>query len=751
MIIPPVCFSQINNSVGNAPFSNMIIKEFSQDNILNANNRCFVYGSATSNHQLYKHFLGNINLTPIGTPITSPGLIGAMARNTTTGVLYINNQASPFNIWTVDTNTGVCTQVLAGCYTIPLEKFTGMVWDHTTGTMFGLSSDNNSSQIFTINMTSGICTPIGTPSTVCAGGNGIYCSPCGSLFVSEIIGNNLHKVNKTTGVFTLIGALGFDANYDQDGAFDLSEGILYLCSAGPGNNLRVCDTLTGNATLIIGTYSVPASCIAIVASQGPGINHTPLPNTQNLTGPYAVNAVVASAGSTISSTKLYWSRNNAVVTDSVIMTNSGGNNWTGNIPGNGSTATYRYYIKALDALGRAGYHPLGAPGNLNSFQAILTDTIKPAITHTPIGNTPKSIWPVVVNSSVTDNIGVDSVWVRWYKNSPSNGYKQFRLNNSGGSNYSALFNSINSEVNIDDYIIYRIIAQDNSTNHNRDSTQVYSFMITIPYNICIGTGTSPSNYPFTTYWMDGQTLMLFTASELLAGGMTTNFAIKGIGFNVISASPQVMNGFYVGIQHTSLTSLTGWVTSGWTTMYSGTYAVPNTGWQYINFQAPNFYYNGTSNLLVLVCYDNSSYTTYSTVNATNAPGMTWGYYTDNSTGCVMTAGTSQPIRPNICFTSIIDETKNNSNIIPEHYSLSQNYPNPFNPVTKINFAIPKQGLVNLKVYDVLGREIKTIINEIKNPGMYSVDFNGSDLSSGIYFYRLESNGFTEIRKMIIIK
>jgi N-acetylneuraminic acid mutarotase len=89
--------------------------------------------------------------------------------------------------------------------------------------------------------------------------------------------------------------------------------------------------------------------------------------------------------------------------------------------------------------------------------------------------------------------------------------------------------------------------------------------------------------------------------------------------------------------------------------------------------------------------------------------------------------------------------------LPKQYSLSQNYPNPFNPVTKISYELPKSGLVTLKIYDVLGKEVVTLVNEVKNAGSYSVDFNGASLSSGVYFYRLESNGFVSIKKMMLIK
>lgn len=89
--------------------------------------------------------------------------------------------------------------------------------------------------------------------------------------------------------------------------------------------------------------------------------------------------------------------------------------------------------------------------------------------------------------------------------------------------------------------------------------------------------------------------------------------------------------------------------------------------------------------------------------------------------------------------------------VPNEFKLSQNYPNPFNPITKINYDIPKQGFVSLKVYDVLGREIKSLVSEIQPAGYYSVDFNASGFSSGIYFYRLESQGFSNVKKMMIIK
>lgn len=99
------------------------------------------------------------------------------------------------------------------------------------------------------------------------------------------------------------------------------------------------------------------------------------------------------------------------------------------------------------------------------------------------------------------------------------------------------------------------------------------------------------------------------------------------------------------------------------------------------------------------------------------------------------------------FDVSIEEPKSN----PLDYSLSQNYPNPFNPITNIRYSIKDQKLVTLKIYDILGREVKTLVNEVKTPGEYLVEFNGSELSSGIYFYRIVVGDFTAVKRMVLIK
>jgi hypothetical protein len=91
------------------------------------------------------------------------------------------------------------------------------------------------------------------------------------------------------------------------------------------------------------------------------------------------------------------------------------------------------------------------------------------------------------------------------------------------------------------------------------------------------------------------------------------------------------------------------------------------------------------------------------------------------------------------------------NNLPAKYILSQNYPNPFNPSTLIYFEMPKDGNVSLKVFDILGNEVKTLVEGYHKAGTYNIYFTGSDIASGVYYYRLTADGFTDTKKMVLVK
>ena len=104
------------------------------------------------------------------------------------------------------------------------------------------------------------------------------------------------------------------------------------------------------------------------------------------------------------------------------------------------------------------------------------------------------------------------------------------------------------------------------------------------------------------------------------------------------------------------------------------------------------------------------------------------------------------------ITSNITGISQQATLAPKMFELFQNYPNPFNPSTIINYSVPKSSLVTIKVYDVLGREVATLVKENKKAGSYSVQFNaGNGFSSGVYFYRMQAGSFVQTKKLLLIK
>lgn len=283
-------------------------------------------------------------------------------------------------------------------------------------------------------------------------------------------------------------------------------------------------------------------------------------------------------------------------------------------------------------------------------------------------------------------------------------------------------------------------------------SEMFQYQVANIYVATIGTGTTSSNFPFATYYMDARTQYLYTAGEINTSGSN----LMQIAFDVINADPGPMNNFSIKFQNTTSTSLTGFVTTGWTTCFSpSTYTVSGTGWQTITLTQPFTYTGG--NLLVEICYDNSAYTQYSTVKSTPAPGMFWGRYGDlsGSSGCATTSWTSSaapPGRANTALTfSPFTSVAGNSSSLPETFELKQNYPNPFNPVTKIRYSVPKTGFVSIKVYDMLGKETASLVNENVDAGNYIYDFDGSSLSSGTYICRMNAGSFKKEILMLLIK
>lgn len=109
------------------------------------------------------------------------------------------------------------------------------------------------------------------------------------------------------------------------------------------------------------------------------------------------------------------------------------------------------------------------------------------------------------------------------------------------------------------------------------------------------------------------------------------------------------------------------------------------------------------------------------------------------------------VAQNLYDTGFVIGVKSISSTIPMGFKLHQNYPNPFNPATNIRFEIPRTSLVKLIAYDILGRKIATLVNEKLNAGSYKVNWDASNYPSGVYFYKLVTGDFVDVKKMVLIK
>jgi len=137
--------------------------------------------------------------------------------------------------------------------------------------------------------------------------------------------------------------------------------------------------------------------------------------------------------------------------------------------------------------------------------------------------------------------------------------------------------------------------------------------------------------------------------------------------------------------------------------------------------------------------------------------VSYTYLTTNGTSVTVTAADTMQSNTGTINVSSVDWSNSSltavqeSNAIPTGFTLFQNYPNPFNPTTKIKFGLPANSFTTLKIYDILGREVKTLVNVEMTTGYHEVELNANDLPSGIYLYKLQTNSFTDVKKLILLK
>lgn len=248
--------------------------------------------------------------------------------------------------------------------------------------------------------------------------------------------------------------------------------------------------------------------------------------------------------------------------------------------------------------------------------------------------------------------------------------------------------------------------------------------------------TAPARAYLTS---NGGTSWFVASLAGITGGFVSGLAFKENKLNGIAATssslPSIARTTDGGVTWTSVNvgaSFTGYCTCKW---------IDGTNTCYISANA------GASGVVKKSTDGGLTWTTMTTSGLTGITSMEFVRSGTTVYGYAVTANGAV-----LKVTDVVTEVNTVNSIIPSEYNLEQNYPNPFNPATTINFSIPKSSNVSLKVYNSLGKEVATLVNEFKAAGNYSADFTaGNELTSGIYFYSLIADGFTATKKLMLVK
>jgi hypothetical protein len=266
------------------------------------------------------------------------------------------------------------------------------------------------------------------------------------------------------------------------------------------------------------------------------------------------------------------------------------------------------------------------------------------------------------------------------------------------------------------------------------------------------TGTGINTFPFGQ--SGGQRVnWLIRTGTLNQPSLAHPGLINAIYFWMGSTATTTFNKLTISLGQAVITTLpASWYTANMKYVYyrsTVTLSSTNSGWMLIPLDT--LFAFDTSKALIIDVQQCSASSSSMYVRQSSGTPATRNYGTPG-TGCPINyAGQDGQIinfGVNIVNFVGIQPVKNTT---PAVYLLEQNYPNPFNPTTSISYSIPKAGNVKLTVFDVLGRDVAVLVNEFKTAGSYTIEFNASEFSSGVYFYRIEAGDFKDVKKMTLVK
>ncbi|MCH7528894.1 MAG: S8 family serine peptidase, partial [Candidatus Marinimicrobia bacterium] len=463
------------------------------------------------------------------------------------------------------------------------------------------------------------------------------------------------------------------------------------------------------------------------------IDHVPLLDSENSTDPYQLEVLAKSAGAAIDSVAIYWSLDGNVpfniVPLSMVSTGELGTIYQGSIPAQISGTTVHYFIYAAQDNGFFQTSPPGAPIRDHTFY-VGSDLTPPVIADfTEVGNTIDNTGLYPVEADITDNLGVDTSTVYLHFQTNDGVFDSSALIwDSGEMKFSGSI-SLPTAPSDGDTVRYFISVHDLSAASNRTESAVQEFVIVKALLVDDFEGgldhwINMGGWDFTIYSHEG-------------GG--SSITESPTGFYEDNAEYILENRDTYNLSNRQSASLTFWHTY---ILESGDIAqvdisTDGTSWQTAKVIFGSVNYTWHRAVVDLGDYTGNEAVRFRYRLTTDGSAKADGWYLDD-------------IMVHVDTTMVVTAVEAQAGL-PKEYALLQNYPNPFNPVTAIEYHLPRPGEVRLRLYNLRGQLVRTMVDDFQPAGVHTVALSGDRLASGVYFYRLEAGDFTRTRKMVLLK
>ena len=467
------------------------------------------------------------------------------------------------------------------------------------------------------------------------------------------------------------------------------------------------------------------------------IDHTPLVDTEDNANPYTVQVQLAANENAIdpSSISLFWKTDGAAAFNQVKMTTTDDINFSGDIPAQNETEV-SYYVQAQSVSGLYSKLPFEAPAEVFSFYVGL-DNKAPVISDiTKLDNTLNLSGPFTVSATVVDNMGLkeNGVYLFYQVNAGAADSTLMAYDN-GTKQFSADI-SFETVLSPNDSISYYISALDKAAQPNKTVSEVKSFKVVNTLAVDGFEGDLDqwdlgSGWAVYFYANTGAFSITDSPDGYYSPNSENTLTLLN-PFNLATRETALLSFYYIHSLNAGDSCFVEASKDGLTWDIIGAYT-GESGYTYQQAQLSLNDFCGAGAEQVQIRFR---------LVADEDNNVADGFYIDD---IEVLADPGNAV-----------ENNHTENSLPTVYKLGQNYPNPFNPSTTINYELPKAGHVNIEIFSILGERINVLVDKHHNAGRYQQVWNGRNsrgvpVSTGVYFYRIKSNSFTDVKKMILLK